>query len=248
MNAKTAAAYLPCYREGKCQDSRIAKAARCAEDDEALRERLATQKEFDGQIIAAIHTIEPPENLQQRLAELGGPAVPLRRHVAHPAILCAIAGILLILGFFVYTEIESRADFPGKDGASRMLTQIAGMTGTELEMAKGEAGGMNDWFYMRGFEGYTLPPELAALPVLGARTFKSAGHNVGQVVVETHEAVINVFRASDFGMRLGEEKSWRIFEQEGWVAAVRQREDVCTLVAFRGARPAMEKFIGSLKL
>ncbi len=251
MNLQSAEIYLPCYRPGRKLDGRISKAVRYAEGDEGLQRKLKEQTNFDEQMMEAIRFIRPPENLRQRLGELASrPDAALRSlrdHARHPAILCAIAGVLLILGFLIYLELDRRADFPGKDNAERMVDALRNMSGVELEPTKGGAGGLGDWFYMRGFEGFALPEDLAAMPVVGSRTFRLGGHLVGQVAVDRHETIMNVFRGSDFGVRLEKEPDWTLFEQEGWAAAIRQRGDICTLLAFRGERADMELFLKNLQ-
>ncbi len=247
MNLRTAEIYLPCYRAGKRMDARILKAARVAEGDDALREKLAAQTGFDERIVEALRVIKPPDGLRQRLGNgAGAPPPALRQHARHPAILCAIAGALLIIGFLVYLELDRRAGFPGKENAERMVGLLGEMSGVELEPARGPVGGLADWFYMRGFEGLVLPPELAALPAVGARTFKHAGHTVGQLAIDRHATILNVFRASDFGIRLEQGGDWKIFEQGEWSAAIRQQDDICTLLAFKGTPLEMDEFVHSL--
>lgn len=248
MNPRIAEGYLPCYRAGMRADSRIVKAARVAEQDGALREKLQEQAAFDAQVCAAIHSLQPPEKLRQRLdARRGGETPRLRKNFAHPAILCAIAGVLLIVGFLVYVGVDRLRDFPGKDQAERMVETLSRMSGLEFEPARGQAGGLEDWFYMRGFEGFALPADLAKLPVAGSRVFKLNGHPVSQIAIEEHATILHVFRASDFGVRLTENGGWTTFEQEGWAAAIRQRDDLCTLLAFRGDAAEMDRFIRTLR-
>jgi len=70
MNAKTAGMLLSCYRPGKKVDPRIIKAVRFAEGDETLRRILEDQMDFDEQVVEAIHSIKPPENLRAKLGEI----------------------------------------------------------------------------------------------------------------------------------------------------------------------------------
>lgn len=246
MNLKTAETHLPCFRPGKPMDPRTIKAARIAEKDEHLRRKLNEQMDFDEQVVAAIHSIQPPENLRQKLSALGAPErrpQSFRSQLAHPAILSALAGMLLIVGFIVFHEMDA---FPGKESVEQMIAKTDEMSGVELEPARGKAGDLGDAFYMRGFEGYVLPPELAALPAVGTRVFKQNGHRVAQIAVDTHNALLFVFRGSDFGVDLGEEIHWKVFTENDWVAAVRSDKNLCTMITFRGGKPEMERFLATL--
>lgn len=248
MNVRTAEKLLSCHREGIRPEASVQKALKMAESDELMREKLKANAAFDAQIVEAIHYIKPPDSLRKKIAECAAPR-ELRKHARHPAILCAIAGVLLAIGFFVYLEMEKRAGFPGKENAERMLDQLNRMTGVELEIKSGTVGGLADWFMLRGFDEMALPPEIAALPATGARTFLSAGHPVGQVAIgdEKHASILDVFRASDFGVELEDGGDWRIFAHGEWAAAIRQRSGVCTMLAFRGSVEEMKAFVLNLK-
>lgn len=248
MNVRTAENLLACHREGIRPEASVQKALKMAESDELMREKLKANAAFDVQIVDAIHFVKPPDSLRQKIAECCAPN-ELRKHALHPAILCAIAGVLLGLGFFVWLELERRAGFPGRENAGRMIEQLNHMTGAELEMKSGTVGGLADWFMLRGFDEMTLPPDLAALPAAGARTFMSAGHPVGQVAIgdDEHMSMLNVFRASDFKIELEDGGEWRVFAEGEWAAAIRQRDGVCTMLAFRGSVEEMKTFVLTLK-
>ena len=246
MNVRTAETYLACHRAGMRMGSPILAALKMAESDERMRAQLEAQAKFDTQVMEAIHLIRPPDSLRKRIADCGAPR-ELRKHAWHPTILCAIAGVLLAIGFGVYLWMEQMAGFPGKENAARMVEQLGRMTGVELEPKHDTVAGLADWFMLRGFDGMMVPPDVGALPAVGARTFQSAGHTVGQVAIDQHATILNVFRASDFSVRLDAEDGWKFFEQGEWAAAIRQRGDVCTLLAFHGTAGEMEEFVLSLK-
>jgi hypothetical protein len=249
MNLKTAETHLPCFRSGKPMDPRTIKAARVAEKDELLRRKLNEQMDFDEQVVAAIHSIQPPENLRQKLSALGAPErrpQSVRSQLAHPAILSALVGMLLIVGFIVFHEIDELDAFPGKESVEKMIATTDEMSGVELEPTRGKAGDLGDAFYMRGFEGYALPSELAALPAVGTRVFKQNGHRVAQIAVDPHNALIFVFRAPDFGVDPGKESHWKVFTENDWVAAVRADKDIGSMITFRGDKSEMEHFLATL--
>lgn len=248
MNVRSAENLIACHREGIRPESSVQKALKMAEDDEQMREILKTNAAFDEQIVSAIHFIKPPETLRKKIAECAG-SKELRKNAMHPAILCAIAGVLLGIGFLVYLEMEKRAGFPGKENAARMIDQLNRMTGMELEMKSGTVGGLADWFMLRGFDEMRLPNDLASLPAAGARTFMSADHSVGQIAigVEKLAPILNVFRASDFSVELEDGADWKVFSQAEWAAAIRQRGGICTMIAFRGSEEEMKGFLTTLR-
>jgi len=196
-------------------------------------------------MIGAIHTIKPPDGLRTRLnSASGSPA--LRKHARHPAILCAIAGALLIIGFLVYLELDRRADFPGKENVESMLAEFDRINEMEFEPVNGPISGLTDWMMLRGVEGLALPPELAGLQADYARAFKKDGQNVAQFAIKQNASILTVFRASDFNVNFDSNDDWRFLEHGEWSAGIRQRGDICTLVALRGSRADVEEFIHSL--
>jgi hypothetical protein len=247
MNAKTAEMLLQCYRPGKKVDPRIIKAVRFAEGDETLRRMLDDQMDFDEQVVEAIHSIKPPENLRAKLGEITA-ATPEARPPARvrwfqPAVLAVVLGVLLIVGVGVWIMLEGSEDFSGKAAVEKLLAVPAGMNGTELEPIELPAGQLGDKVYMKGFEGFALPAEFANAPAVGWRVFTLQGHRVAQLAIDRHSAILFVFRASDFGIRI--DGTWRVIDKDQWTGAVKEQDGLCTLVAFRGDKAEMQQFIQS---
>ncbi len=245
MNVRTAGNLIACHREGVRAEASVEKALKMSESDELLRRQREENAVFDAQIVSAIHCLKLPDGLRQKIAACASPTA-LRQNALHPTILCAIAGVLLAIGFGVYEWIENRAGFPGKENAERMVQQLGHMSGVELEMKGGTAGELEDWLMLRGFEESALPADLAALPVAGARVFRFTGQNVAQVAVDKHATILNIFRAADFGIELEEGGDWKIFAQAEWAAAIRERKGICTLLAFHGSLDEMDEFVHTL--
>jgi len=253
VNSRTAQTLLPGYRPGKRVDSRTEKAARFAEDDPELGKILREQTQFDAQIVDVIHFIKPPEDLRQKLSELGvkpGAEKTRRRSQwINPAVLTAILGVVLIVGIVVFFVLDRMEKFPGREAVENLLGVAGKMTGTELEEVANTSGQLGDWFYMRGYEGYEAPEELAALPAIGSRVFKVEGRTVAQLAVGNADALrclIFQFHASEFGVQLPADGDWQVLTQDEWVGAIRQRGDHCFLIAFRGSKADMQEFLKTL--
>jgi len=253
VNSRTAETLIRCYRPGKRTDSKTEKAARFAGEDPELSKVLSEQVQFDEQIVDVIHFIKPPEDLRQKLSELGDKPVAekarRRSQWANPAVFTAILGVLLIVGIVVFFILDRMEKFPGREAVENMLTGAGKMTGTELETVSDTTGQLGDWFYMRGYEGYEAPGELAGLPVIGSRVFKFEGRTVAQLAVGNADALrclIYQFHASEFGVQLPGDGDWQVLTQDDWVGAIRQRGDHCFLIAFRGGKSDMKEFLKTL--
>jgi hypothetical protein len=171
MNTTEAEMLLHCHREGREPDSRIQKALRVAESDADLGRRLREQLEFDAQITEAIHYIVPPEDLRAKLGALseasGNGKKGWRRQMSSPGVLAVIMGGLMLLGVIVFLVMESLAQFTGRENVEKMLDTTGKMLETgqgsaaEFERVEMPASQLGDWFYMRQYEGYETPAELA---------------------------------------------------------------------------------------
>jgi hypothetical protein len=81
---------------------------------------------------------------------------------------------------------------------------------------------------------------------VGCRVFRQSGQPVAQVAVDSRNALVYIFRPNDFGVDLPESGDWKLFEHEGWAAAIRLQGSTCTMLAFRGTRTEMKRFLRSL--
>jgi hypothetical protein len=249
VKASLAQAYVQCRRPGARNDPLVEKAVRFAETQPELQGKLREQGVFDAQVMAAILAIQPPGDLKQRLAARAAEpsAKPRGRpQFTVPIILTMACGVLSIIGLLVVMEMDHLDHFPGREETEKMIDIANGMSGVELDQVGSAAGQLGDWFFLHGFDGYAAPEEFAALPAVGSRVLHLDGKPVAQVAIDRHDCILYVFRASDFGLDVSEKKDWIVFDHEGWAAAVRRRDDACSMVIFRGSKSEMEKFIRSL--
>jgi hypothetical protein len=251
MKAAAAELYLQCHRPGGRNESVVQKAVRFAENETEMQRKLREQTEFDERVMSAVHAIEPPEDLRQRLAaRIDGPSAASaksRPQFTVPIILTMVCGILSIIGLLVVMEMDHLAHFPGREAAEKMIDTANSMSGIELEPINGlDASQVGDWFYMHGYESYVSPDEVSRLKVVGVRVLRIDGKSVGQAAIDQHDCILYTFRASDFDNDIMQKPEWTIFDHEGWAAALRRREDICSLLIFRGTTGEMEKFLQSL--
>jgi len=250
MNTDDAEMLLRCHREGREPDGRVQKALRLVEGDAAVGQRLRAQTAFDAQIVAAIRGIVPPESFRAKVGPrpdaAGGGAPKLRSQLHTPALLAALAGVLLFLGVIVFLVMESMANFPGREAVEGMLETTNRMSGAELEPMKTTTAKLGDWLMLHGYEGYEAPPELAAEPVVAARVFARDGKKIAQYAVEQHQSVVFEFHATDFGVQLPAEGGWTIVQKNARVAALRTRGEHCVMISFRGTETEMQAFLQTL--
>jgi hypothetical protein len=246
MNDKTAELLLYGVRRGKPNDPRLEKTVRWAEKRSDFKQRLQEQGDFDDRIVKVLKAIVPPPDIRKRLDGAGAKSPPGRPKFAAALVASAVCGVLVTLGLVVNFEIDDRRRYPGIEAVERMIAAANQMSGIELDPVATGAGDLGDWFYMRGFETYSAPPELASSPAVGSRLFRQDGNPIAQVAVDKHQSLLYVFRAHDFGVQIPPDADWRINEIDGWVAAIRRHDETCYLLIFRGDKKEMKKFLKSL--
>jgi hypothetical protein len=247
MNVETARTLVSVYRQDRPADSKVKKAVQFAESDASLAAELKSQLEFDRRIVEVIHCLKPSPDFKLKLGGVSENSKRKSQQAMNPAILCAIIGVLLLIGIGIRWKIESDKDFPGRPWVEDFIELNNHMTGAELERTESRAGDLADKLMLSGFEGFALPAEFSSQQAVGWRVFRHgpSGHKVVQIAVDLNNSLVFVFRTSDFGVQPGTD--WRIFEHEGWAAAIRQFHGLCVLVTLRGSESDMRNMINSLQ-
>ena len=233
---------LKVYRPWGGNSLRIEKAAKTAEADPIATPQFAAQSALDSQCHEQIEQIAFPEGLA--LPEMAIPHPPgFRALVRQPAVLAIGLAMLVVLGVAVFAFMRKLDEFPGKDVVAELIDGTDEMNGMELEsITPAEAGKLEDWFMLKGFEGFSVPPELAHFKAIGCRVYKFDGVPVAQVALDRHNALLMVFDASDMKVTL-KTPAWHVFQQENWAVAVRGDAENCYVVTFLGDSDEMPGFL-----
>lgn len=247
MNSASALTQLAGYREGKDNDPRTVKALKFLESDAAAREQFAEQVALDAQMAAVLNAIRVPEDLRARLERAQTGQAGPRSRQATTAVLAVVLGVAVLLGLLVFFHIQNADKFPGSENLAKLALTPNNMSGFEMDPVANPANKLGDWFYMHGFEGFEVPPELHDAPAVGARVLKTDGRSVAQLAIDLHHSLVYVFRGDDFGVQLPENGEWKVFESQEWVAAARSNQGLCAMVTFRGSETEMRDFLKTLR-
>jgi hypothetical protein len=144
MNAETARTLIPLYRHDRPADSKIKKAVQFADSDPALGQELKSQLEFDRRIVDVIRCLKPSSSLKEKLGGTNGRPSSKARQVMNPAVLCAVVGVLLLIGIGIHLKLEADKDFPGRPWVEDFIKLNEHMTGAELEQTESRAGDLGD--------------------------------------------------------------------------------------------------------
>lgn len=248
MKSEEAAIFMQCHCPGLpgTEDPRVGKAVRIGEKDVALQGELTRMRALDERCLTAVEQVMLPAALLARLAASDGAGVPKlsgKAVLLQPVVVAIVIGAATLLGWGGVTLYNRASSFPGKDSVMRMVEVNDEMTGMEMEPKKDTAAALDDWFFDKyGFEDYWLPKGFGDYETAGARLFKQDDEPVAQVAIPDHNMVFFSFKAEDFGVNLPNDK-WHTFNDGEWVAAVRQHDEECFMVTFRGSAGDMKDFL-----
>ena len=237
-------AFLACHHGGWDSPRAVQRIENAAARDLILNERLRAQSREDERWEAVLAAIEVPPDFDPWRAAGGDGKT---RHWLHPAMLSVLAGLLMIAGCVGWLWLDQRSDFPGRQLLSEMVLSARAMSGSEMQPIHLMVGELSDLLYMRGFEGYRVPPGLARQRAVGCRVFKLRGVPVAQIAVDSQSSLLYLFRSSELGVQLPDPGRWRVLECGELTAAVREEAGVCAVISFRGGRQQMDDFLKTLK-
>jgi len=158
--------------------------------------------------------------------------------VRNPASLAVAFGFLLLVAVLVWHFLGQAGVFP--EEAVKIATLGAKAGPDQFEPVEEKAGGLQDWFMLKGYDTFRVPPGFENFSVVGVRKFKVENEAVAQAAVLENTMYFYSFAAGPFGITISPEKSWRITEADRTVLAIREEGGICFLVAFRGTKKDMQ--------
>jgi hypothetical protein len=186
---------------------------------------------------------EIPAEVEQGLAESVA-ALPVRRfHPKDPAILAAALGFLLLVALLVWNFLGRPAVFP--PDAAEIAETVIEVQDEPFDEVGEPAGMVEDWFLMKGFDGFKVPEHLASNMAESGGILKIQNQPVAVVVVPGRDARFVVFEASLFGVDLpdGEWRTVRIDNLHA--AAIRQQDGMCFMIVRRGSLASVQDLLGT---
>jgi len=175
-----------------------------------------------------------------------GASVLTERHggkhsfVKNPATIAVGLGFLLMVAVLVWNMLGRAGVFP--DEAIKIADTGAKAGADQFEPVETTLGGLQDWFMLKGFDGFRVPPALEKIPVVGVRLFKSENEPIAQALVLENRMSVFCFNGRPFGIN-APPNTWKIDEGERLALAIREENGVTVLLAFRGTKEQMRKFL-----
>lgn len=206
--------------------------------------------EFDQQIALdarsrkIIDEVEMPPEVEEMLSSKIA-ALPVRRfNPRDPAIFAAAMGFFLLVLILTWNLLGRPAAFP--PDAAEIAERVLEIEDEPFEKVGEPAGEVEDWFLMKGFDGFKVPEHLATHLAESGGILKIENQPVAVVTIPFLNARFLVFPAEPFGIDLpaGE---WRTAPiDERYAAAIREEGGMCFMILRRGSLASVQDLIGTL--
>jgi hypothetical protein len=167
-----------------------------------------------------------------------------RISLRNPATIAVGVGFLLLVAVLVWNFLGRAGTFP--DDAIKIATAGGKAAPAQFEEVQETAEHLPDWFMLKGFDDFRIPPGFGKFNVVGVRLFRVEDETVAQVaVVADHPMYFYSFRAQPFGISVYPEGTWRFTQADHWALAIREEKGICFLVAMRGKKSDLQRVMES---
>lgn len=196
-------------------------------------------------VLAAFEAISPDEDAAKQImdaahalsARHGGHRISAR----NPATLAVGLGFLLLIAVLTWHFLGEAGLFP--EEAVKIANAGAAARPDQFDPVDNDASQLRDWFMLKGFDDFQLPPGLGRYHVVGVRLFKFENEAIAQAAIAENTMFFYAFAGHSLGIDVVPEKTWRITQTDRWVLAIRQEKDFCFMIAFRGTKADMERLL-----
>lgn len=247
MNARTARQILRAYRwSGEDDHEREVRAAlKEAERNPGLKEEFQAQLEFDRACAKSLDRELPADLLESLEAKADAlEAKAVRRSVFRdPAIFTVAIAFLVLVAFGVWVLLGQLDTFSGLQELEEVARIGDSSNMNQFEPLETTAGTLDDWFVMKEFDGFVVPPGFEDAPVVGVRILNYENQPIAVAAVAEPRSFFYVFDAHPFSFSLPEGE-WRVVEYPGGhVLAATQIGNRGFMITMKGSRDEMERFL-----
>jgi hypothetical protein len=245
MNPRTARNLLSIHIEdpNESPTPAVQKALKAIERSPELKAELDGQAALDARARGILGAVEIPFEVEESLAAKVSALPAGRFNPRDPAIFAAAVGFLLLVLVLTWNFLGRPAAFP--PDAVEIAERVLEIEDEPLDRVGEPAGEVEDWFVMKGFDGFKVPEHLAAHLAESGGILKIENQPVAVVTIPQRNARFIVFPAEPFGIDLPEGE-WRTAPiDERYAAAIREEGGMCFMILRRGSLASVRDLIGT---
>jgi hypothetical protein len=245
MNPRTARGLLASYLDepNETKSPLVQKAIKALERSPDLKAEFDEQTRIDAQARKILGAADVPFEVEESLASKVSALPAGRINPRDPAILAAGIGFLLLVLVLTWNFLGRPAAFP--PDAAEIAERLIEFEDEPLEPVGEPSGEVEDWFLMKGFDGFKVPEHLAANLAESGGILKINNQPVAVVTIPQRNARFLVFAAEPFGIDLPEGE-WRTAPiDELYAAAIREEGGMCFMILRRGSLASVQDLVGA---
>ena len=244
MNLPKARRLLICYIADPniTPSPAVQKALKVAADSDILSSEYQAQVEIDKRVHASIKGLRIPEDVLSSLGNRVASIPPRRFNPRDPAMVAVLIGFLLLVTVLTWNFLGRPAAFPSD--AIEIAEEVLTFDERPFEAVNLPAGSLEDWFVLKGFDGFDVPTPLEKYNAEDAAILKIDTQSVAAITVPEQNSQFISFNAHPHEITIFPEGSWRYLQLDTENAlALRRDADMCFMVIRRGSLAELKRFL-----
>ncbi|MEO6053467.1 MAG: hypothetical protein ABIP97_05590 [Chthoniobacterales bacterium] len=237
MKLRTVKSILLRYRAGSkkiAEERDMERALIIAHSHPELEQIVSNQGPFDGLFHSAIAGIEVSDTTRQKFEEVSQ-VLNSKQHTQqfsfrNPALLSVLVSLLVLAFIGTWLYLSRSQTFPGAEEVEAILKMEKNSNIEQFDPVVTDAASLGDWFTMKGFDGYFVPPGLGPMQTAGAKIFRYEGQQVATVAIPEGKYFFIVFPATPLGVEIDPAGTWKIHDTEEGKLAVQVVNGMCFMV------------------
>lgn len=244
MNVRNARRHLVCYvaDPNVAPSPTVLKALKVANESASLRSEYEAQLEIDKKVRSTIKDIRIPEEVLNSLGARVA-AIPTRRfNPRDPAMIAVLIGFLLLITVLTWNFLGRPAAFPSD--ALGIAEEVLTFDERPFEAVNLPVASLEDWFVLKGFDGFDVPPNLEKYKAEDAAILKIDNQPIAVVTVPDQYAQFIAFSSKPHEISISPKGSWRYLQLDTENAlALREEDGMCFMVIRRGDLAELKSFL-----
>jgi len=244
MNLPKARRLLICYiaDPNVTPSPAVQKALKVAADSDILSSEYQAQVEIDKRVHASIKGLRIPEDVLSSLGNRVASIPPRPFNPRDPAMVAVLIGFLLLVTVLTWNFLGRPAAFPS--AAIEIAEEVLTFDERPFEPVNLPAGSLEDWFVLKGFDGFDVPTPLEKYNAEDAAILKIDTQSVAAITVPEQNSQFISFNAHPHEITIFPEGSWRYLQLDTENAlALRRDADMCFMVIRRGSLAELKRFL-----
>ncbi|MFZ9920957.1 MAG: hypothetical protein ACO3GO_07230 [Terrimicrobiaceae bacterium] len=245
MNPRTARNLLAIYIEDPNETAppAVQKALKAIGRSPELQAEIDRQTVLDARARRIIGGVEIPFEAEETLSAKVAALPAGRFNPRDPAIFAAAVGFFLLVLVLAWNFLGRPAAFP--PDAAEIAERLLEIDDEPLDPVGEPAGEVEDWFLMKGFDGFKVPEHLASHLAESGGILKIGNQPVAVVTIPQRNARFIVFPADPFGIDIPEGE-WRTASiDDQYAAAIREEGGMCFMILRRGSLASVRDLLGT---